>query len=691
MPTLADTAYPRLRVSPDEAELSGAFTPTPDELAFAVKRTRQPGPRLALLVMLKTFQRLGHFVQPDDVPPIIVAHIAAATGLGDAVAEFDAYGTASSYRSRLMTLVRDYVGVAAYGPPARKAATVAAIEVSRGRDDLADIVNAAIEELTRRRFELPAFSTLLKIARTARALVNRGYHRQAASAMTPETRERLLALLAVPNDQPRSAWDVVKSEPERPSPARMRAFLLHLRWLREQTADNALAGIPGQKLRQFAAEARSLNAADLSRMTETKGLTLIAALLRRRAAAALDEAAEMFVRLTARMHNRAREALDEHLKRHTDETDALVALLRETAIAAKSSGDPAVRLATIDALLLPDADGIIERCEAHAALAGGNHLPLLGRFYKGQRAAFIRFLEYAKPVSTSQDRSVEEAIRYLLDHRTHRHPRLAVVRDEGRGHNRTVISLVDLSFVPDKWWPLVVGQKGREPAPREVDRRYFELCLFTQVVNELKSGDLCLPGSDDYGDSRDQLVSWEDYHRDVAAYAVQAGVSADPATFVAELKAKFAEVANEVDRAFPDNEHVEIVGGRPVIGRLRAKATPDGADRLERLMKERLAPIGILDALAETEHWLGWTRAFGPVSGFEAKLDRPRERYLSAAFCYGCGLGPTQAARSLKGLDRRHVAFVNQRHVTEETLDEAIASVINAYAQALGLGRHRVG
>ncbi len=242
MPTLADTAYPRLRVSPDGAELSDAFTPTPDELAFAVKRTRQPGPRLALLVMLKTFQQLGHFAQPDDVPPIIVAHIAAATALGDAVAEFDAYGTASSYRSRLMTLVRDYVGVAAYGLPARKAATVAAIEVSRGRDDLADIVNAAIEELARRRFELPAFSTLLKIARTARALVNRGYHRQAASAMTPETRERLLTLLAVPNDQPRSAWDVVKSEPERPSPARMRGFLLHLRWLREQTADNALAG-----------------------------------------------------------------------------------------------------------------------------------------------------------------------------------------------------------------------------------------------------------------------------------------------------------------------------------------------------------------------------------------------------------------------------------------------------------------
>jgi len=81
---------------------------------------------------------------------------------------------------------------------------------------------------------------------------------------------------------------------------------------------------------------------------------------------------------------------------------------------------------------------------------------------------------------------------------------------------------------------------------------------------------------------------------------------------------------------------------------------------LERLLKEHMAPVGILDALADTEHWLGWSRHFGPISGFETKLDKPRERYLATTFCYGCGLGPTQAARSLKGLDRRHVAFVRE-------------------------------
>jgi TnpA family transposase len=74
------------------------------------------------------------------------------------------------------------------------------------------------------------------------------------------------------------------------------------------------------------------------------------------------------------------------------------------------------------------------------------------------------------------------------------------------------------------------------------------------------------------------------------------------------------------------------------------------------------------------------------VSGFEAKLERPRERYVATIFCYGCGLGPSQAARSLKGLDRRHVAHVNQRHMTEASLDEAITGVIDAYAR---VGLHR--
>ncbi len=686
MPVITDTTYPRLPADPGAAELD-AFTPDAAEFAFVRQRTRHPGPRLALLVLLKTFQRLGYFVRLADVPAAIIGHIAAFASLDAAVHEIGGYDD-TTYRVRLSALVRGFVGVTGYDRAARSLAAQACIEAARTRDDLADIVSAGIEELLRHRRELPAFGTLLKLARTARALVNRAYHRRIAAALALDVRERLAALLVVPEGATRSAWDQVKSEPSRPSPQRMREHLAHLAWLRGQAvADEVFAGIPDRKLRHFAAEAKSLNAAALSHVTPSRRVAIMAALLRRQVARGLDDAAEMFVRLTTRMHNRAKQALDEHRTRHAEETDALVALLRETVLACQDQDvDRDARLTAVEGLLLPSADTILAQCEAHAAFAGNNYLPLLTRFYKGQRAAFLRFLAHAAPVSTSQDRATEQAIAFLLAHQAHRRPKLQVACEEHVDGRATLRPLLDLSFVGEKWWPLLTGRTAREPAPVEVDRRHFEVCLFTQVVNDLKSGDLCIPGSDEYGDYRDQLITWEEYQRDIEGYAEQAGVPADAGAFVAALKARLAETADRIDRAFPENEHVEIVNGEPVVKRLRAQDAVDGTAFLERLLKARLAPVGVLEALVDTEHWLGWTRHFGPVSGLETKLDRPRERYLATTFCYGCGLGPSQAARSLKGLDRRHVAFVNQRHVTEEILDDAITGVIDAYAQ---VGLHR--
>ena len=91
--------------------------------------------------------------------------------------------------------------------------------------------------------------------------------------------------------------------------------------------------------------------------------------------------------------------------------------------------------------------------------------------------------------------------------------------------------------------------------------------------------------------------------------------------------------------------------------------------------------VEIIDALVDTEHRLHWTRYFGPLSGHDAKVDRLRERYVLTVFCYGCNLGPTQTARSIKDLDRFKLAFVNQRHITEANLNEAIATVVNTYVQ----------
>lgn len=686
MPLIQDTAYPRLTASPSAAELA-SFTPTAAEMAFVIGRTRRTGPRLALLVFLKTFQRLGYFIALRQVPPMIRECLAIGAGLTDALETLCDYD-ASTYRVRLTAMVREFIGVSNDGQVVRRTAVRAGIAAARAWDEAADIVNAMIEDLVRQRLELPSFDTLLRIAFTARAAVNRGYHRQAAGGLAVEVRDRLNALLVLAPSQRRTAWDRVKAEPKRPTPRHMQDFLSHLDWLREQGAGTTVfADIPDAKVRHFATEARCLTANVLSRMVEPKRLALMAALLQNQIARTLDDLADMFVRQLQRMHARAQDALRLYQLEKTQQTDALIALLREAVLTCRGEGSGEQRLAAMEALLLPDADTILEHCEAHAALAAHNHLPFLARFYRGRRRMFLRFLETVPLVSTSQDRRIEESITFLLKHRAHRLPTLRVTEDEKTAAGRRLRPRIDLSFIPPAWWPLVTGQNGRDTMPTTVDRRAFELCVFTQVMIELKSGDLCIAGSDAYGDYRAQLVPWDTYAREIAAYAEQAGLPATPKAIVAALQDRLATTAQAVDAAFPANEHVEIVSGEPILKRLRAGPEAAGAAELERQLKDRLVPIDLVDALADTEHWLNWTRHFGPISGFDARIDRPRERYLAAVFCYGCKLGPSQAARAMKTLDRRQIAFINQRHVTEDALDEAITTVINAYA-SFNLPRH---
>ena len=74
MPSVSDTAYPRLKINPSAKELNELYTPTVYELAFARERARQPLQRAGLLLLLKTFQRLGYFAACAEILGPIVRH-----------------------------------------------------------------------------------------------------------------------------------------------------------------------------------------------------------------------------------------------------------------------------------------------------------------------------------------------------------------------------------------------------------------------------------------------------------------------------------------------------------------------------------------------------------------------------------------------------------------------------------------
>jgi TnpA family transposase len=669
MVSVSETAYPRLKSHPTAKDLDAIYTPSDDELAFVSAQAQRTTPRIGFLILLKTFQRLGYFPQLGDVPVAISRHIAKSLGLEALPTDLKNYDGGNA-RIRHMERILQFLRVTPYGDAAKAVTHSATKAAACTKDDLADIINVAIEDLVRQRYELPGFTTLLRAAQKARVIANNGYHLLLHQALGDHGRAKIDALLARGARNVKSAWDAVKQEPCRPTVGHIREFTEHMHWLRDlDLGESVFAAIPDVKLRQFAAEARSLDAASMRDLSEIKRYALAATLIRFQTARSLDDLAEMLIKRVQKLHRLAKEALDQYHLQRVDQTHGLVAMLREVVIAAcKSEGSKDDRLGAVTAALGTEPDAIIEQCEAFGAHAGNNYLPFLPRFYKGVRRALFGLLEAMPLVSTSSDTSIITAVSMVIRHQRSKDEWISV-----RGRH-------DLSWVTAKWWPLL-SDTGEKPEGKKyrVSRRYFELCVFMQVMQELKSGDLAIVGGDRFSDYRSQLITQEEFERERIVYGQQVGLPIDGKGFVSEMRATLFKAAKEADSSFPENEWVRIENKEAVVSKTAPRAKPPGLPLLDRYMKERLETVNIIDILSDTDHWLEWTRHFGPLSGHEAKIENPRGRYIATTFCYGCNLGPTQTARSLKGPGRRQVSLVNQRHATDGTLENAITAVINAY------------
>jgi len=676
VPTVQETAYPRLKSYISARDLTTIYTPQPHEIALAKKVTRGDVALLGFLALLKTFQRLGYFTALGQVPNAITEHIATFTGTTAVLSELPGYDI-SGTRFRHIPIIRQFLHVQPYGKEARLVMLLALREAARTKEDLADLINVAIEELVRKKYELPAFDTLVRAARHVRASVYHQFYRQVDDARSAVEKAGMESLFVVEIETRFTPWNTLKQEPGSPTLTHLKDWLDRLAWLTKyQISDKALSGIPDVKVKHFAAEAKTLDAARMLEMEPRKRWTLAAALFKVQSACVRDDLAQMLIKRMATIHHKGKEALAEYQRSNQQRADNLVQTLRDLVTAYRTEGSAQEKIGAMESLLPDQGEAVLQQCEAHLAHAGDNYFPFLWRFYKSHRPTLFRLVKSLEVKSTTQDTSFEHALCFLLENEARSGDWLTFPKAEAEEESTPAL---DLAWMPDAWWRLVTEQRHREDVPTRLNRRHFEVCVFAQLMSELKSGDLCLPGSDQFADYREQLISWEEYHRDVAEYVQMIGIPAEAETFVAHMKGRLIETALATDRGFPENADLHIEKSEPVLRRAKKAAPLPGLRAFEERIASRLEPTNLLDVLRDTIHWLKWTRFFGPISGHDAKLEDPISRYLATVFCYGCYLGPAQAARSLGNLDARQLSWIHWRHISEEGLDKAIREVINAY------------
>ena len=315
MLSIEDTAYPYFKKNITNKELKKLYTPTKEEISMSnIKKRGQlkkevKSAQFCFLVMLKTFQRFGYFVQLNNVPKSIIKHIARTLKIKTAdIPDLLKYDQ-SRTRSRHMKEIRSYLKIQAYGEKGKEIIKNAVFEASKTKEDLADIINVAIEELVYKKYELPAFSTITRYAIGGRAKVNKEIYKTIYDNIDPESRENIDKLFVVA-DNNESVWNYMKSEPGKLTKDNLRERITYYQWLSKYSIDEqALFAVPDVKIKQFFAEANSHNATRMLELTEYKRYALAVAFIYKKVSRALDDFGDMLIKLILKIHANGQKAL----------------------------------------------------------------------------------------------------------------------------------------------------------------------------------------------------------------------------------------------------------------------------------------------------------------------------------------------------------------------------------------------
>jgi hypothetical protein len=686
------TAYPRFKRVVSVRDLAEAFTPVAGEIEWARGRSQGEPNFLALVVLLKCYQRLGYFPKLADVPVVVINHVRAALGLAEdvpAVHESDR----TLWRHR--DYVRDRLNVVYKPAEARAIAEKAIRKAVTTKDNPADLINVALEELVRARRELPGFTTLDKMVSAIRTETNTQLFALVATRLDAADRRRLARLLWLDPTSRRSEFDRLKTPAKAASLGKFKLRLAHLRALDELGGtEQWLDGIPATKIAHFAGEARVTDVGDMRDIGEAKRWTLLASLIHECRTTARDEVATMFCKRMAVIHKKGKERLAELHEQHRAESERLLDVFGDVLAGAREATAPdnddatapepaaavAERAGRLLLKTLSDAGGVEQLSAAHEVVSahhGNNYLPLLEKFYKSHRSALFTLLDTLDLEPTSADHSVLDAVEFLRAIRGRTGEYVPEKVTIGRGADAVTVA-IDIDFVTEAWRKILVV-KDR---PGKLVRRHLEVCVFSYLASELRSGDIAVVGADSYANLHAQLMSWDECVPLAAQFCGQAGIPADPKELTAHYRAALGDIATVVDAGFPHNTDLSFEDGRPVLRRRKGADRRPSALALEESIHQRLPERGLLDILARTAHLVGWPRHFGPASGSDPKIRDAMARYVPTVFANGTFLGPAQVARHMRDQVSAHeLSIAANKHTTCAKIDAASTDVINEFAK----------
>ncbi|MCB1053352.1 MAG: Tn3 family transposase, partial [Acidobacteria bacterium] len=396
-------------------------------------------------------------------------------------------GREETRREHLLEL-REYLGLESFGLQHYRQAVQFTTELALQTDKGIVLASSVLDFLRHLHIILPTLDVVERLCAEAITRANRIIYDALVEPLS-DTHCRRLDDLLLRRDDSKTTWLAwLRQAPAKPN---SRHMLEHIERLKTWQAIDLPSGLERlvhqNRLLKLAREGGQMTPADLAKFERQRRYATLVALAIEGMATVTDEIIELHDRILGKVFNTAKKKHQQQFQASGKAINAKVRLfgrIGQVLIDAKKAGlDP---YAAIESVLPWDhfAESVTE-AQLLAQPEDFDFLPRITESYATLRRYSPEFLTTLKLRTASAAKELLNAIE--------------VLRGLNSDNARKVPSDAPTQFIKRRWQKLVMTDAG-------IDRRYYEMCVLSELKNALRSGDIWVQGSRQFKDFEDYLV-----------------------------------------------------------------------------------------------------------------------------------------------------------------------------------------
>ena len=517
-----------------------------------------------------------------------------------------------------------------------------------------------VEMLRQQHIIVPSIDVIERLCSEALTLGTRQVYKALTASLTDHHRSALEGLLTLREGTKGSDLIWLRQPPGPPKPKHILAHLERLKAIRELSLPEGLEHAAHQnrilKLAREGAQMTTQHLRDLEHVR--RYATLIAILLETRATL-IDEIIDSHDRFMGALFSKAKRNHAErfqHSGKQINDKVRLYMRIGRALLDAKDSGsDP---FQAVEAIIPWDVfTESIKEAENLARPENFDYLPLVGNSFNQLRRYTPTFLDSLTMKATP-------ALCDLL-------AGIEIIRCLNDRQARKVPDDAPTSFVRKRWENLVRTPEG-------LDRRFYELCVLSELRNSLRSGDIWVKDSRQFKDFEEYLLSPPHFAAQCDQKKLGLAVDTDCDRFLeARLAVLERELAAVEKRAAADELPAASITSQ---GRLKItpldNAVPEEAKELMQQTYSLLPHLKITELLLEVDSWTDFTRHFSHLKSGESAEDG--HLLLAAILADAINLGLRKMAESCPGMTYTKLTWLQAWHIRDETYSAGLAELVNA-------------